>query len=141
MGFFKLIVALHLHTKMKVMNAHIRIKALVLLGLTAWLLCFQTYHAITEHWGVFESVHHHCDHDHHHHDDAEPLRAGVNNPQDSEKDCEICKLISTIPSEVSTFFYELKHVSEAEALASIYHLGYFETFVSREFGRGPPSLA
>jgi hypothetical protein len=139
MGFFKLIVALHLHTKMKVMNAHIRIKALVLLGLTAWLLCFQTYHAITEHWNLFESSHHHCEHGHHH--DSEPLSAGVNNPQDTEEDCEICKLISIVPSEIASFSYQLKHTSTTPVLSSLYKEGYFETFVSREFSRGPPALA
>ncbi len=140
MGFFKLIVALHLHTKMKVMNAHIRIKALVLLGLTAWLLCFQTYHALTEHWNLFESNHHHCGHDHHHHDSI-PLSAGINDSQDSEEDCEICKLISTLPSEIAYFDYEIKKSSSPAELLGMYSEGYFETFVSREFGRGPPALA
>lgn len=124
---------------MKVMNAHIRIKALVLLGLTAWLLCFQTYHAISEHWNLFESSHHHCEHDHYH--DPEPLRAGVNNPQDTEEDCEICRLISTVPSEIATFEYQIKKSSSPAELLGIYSEGYFETFVSREFGRSPPVLA
>lgn len=140
MGFIKLFVALPLHTKMKVMNAHIRIKALVLLGLTAWLLCFQTYHAITEHWNLFESSHHHCEHQHHHHD-SEPLVAGVNNAQEAEEECEICKLISTVPSEIASFDYQIKKSSSPSELLGIYNVGYFETFVSREFGRGPPAVA
>ena len=123
------------------MNAHIRIKALVLLGLTAWLLCFQTYHAITEHWNLFESSHHHCEHENHYHQNSEPLSAGVNNPQEAEDECEICKLISTVPSEIASFDYQIKKSSSPSELLGIYNVGYFETFVSCEFGRGPPALA
>jgi hypothetical protein len=125
---------------MKVMNAHIRLKALVLLGLTAWLLCFQTYHAITEHWNLFDSSHHCCEHDHHHHQASEPLKAGINSDQETEEECEICKLISTIPSEIASFDYQLKRSSSLSELLGIYTSGYFETFVSREFGRGPPTI-